>query len=290
MYGDLYMVKMTLGELQSVELAILKDVATFCDTNNIRYYLGGGTLLGAVRHKGFIPWDDDIDISMPRPDYNKFISTYNGYNENYEVKAIEIDGRYWRTFAKVFDKRTCLIEKAIYIEKPGNAVFIDVFPIDGLPDSTIQQIKLFKEQEFLNFLYHSSAWNYTKSHKYEDSDSYFSKLKGWLRTLLKFIAISILRPLPTHKIIRMINENASKISYDEAKFIGAIVDCAHGASREKIAKEIFEPRISFDFAGEKFWGPKGFDVYLSNLYGNYMNMPKEKNRKTHHDYTGYWKE
>ncbi len=146
--------KITLDEMKSLELEMLKDVAAFCDKNHIRYYLSGGTLLGAVRHKGFIPWDDDIDIIMPRPDYMKFVSSYNGSHPLYYVKSIENDPRYWRTFAKVFDSRTFLKEDAIRIDKPGNAVFIDIFPMEGLPPSRMQQYILFKEQEFLNFLYH----------------------------------------------------------------------------------------------------------------------------------------
>lgn len=282
--------ELTIEELKSVELDILKNVADFCDKNNIRYYLGGGTLLGAVRHKGFIPWDDDIDISMPRPDYERFIHLYNGTQPNYMVKSIEIDPEYWRTFAKVFDNRTYLEEKNIRVKKRGNGVFIDVFPIDGLPESKMKRFLLFKTQEFLNFLYHSSAWNYTKSYKFADSASRFSVVKGYIRTALKFLAITILYPLPTHKIIVRINANAARNSYATAKYIGAIVDCAHGASCEMIEKKIFEPRIKFSFEGESFWGPKGYHQYLTNLYGDYMKLPPINRRNTHHDFKAYWNE
>lgn len=280
----------TTEELKKLELAILKNVAEFCDKHQIRYYLGGGTLLGAVRHKGFIPWDDDIDISMPRKDYLRFVQEYNGYHGYYTVRSIETDPEYWRTFAKVFDTRTCLKEDVIRVPKKGNGVFIDVFPIDGIPDSLFLQFLLFKEQEFLNFLYHGSAWNYTKSFKYNDSKSSFARWKGIIRTALKFVAITVLYPLPTRRLVRLINSNASKYAYDDCKYIGAIVDCAHGAACEKMLKENFEPRIQFDFEGEKFWGPKGYKEYLESLYGDYNELPPVENRVTHHDFEAFWKE
>ena len=281
---------LTTEEIKKIEFDILKNVAEFCDKHKIRYYLGGGTLLGAVRHKGFIPWDDDIDISMPRTDYLRFIKEYNGFHRHYTVKAIETNPDYWRTFAKVFDTRTWLKEDVIRVPKKGNGVFIDVFPIDGIPDSRFRQLLLFKEQELLNFLYHGSAWNYTKSFKYKDSKSRLAGLKGTIRTVLKFIAITLLYPLPTNRLIRLINDNASRYRYDECKYIGALVDCAHGASCEKMVKEEFEPRIQFDFEGEKFWGPKGYKEYLTSLYGDYNELPPVENRVTHHDFEAFWKE
>lgn len=279
--------ELTQEELKQVELEILKDVARFCDKNNIRYYLGGGTLLGAVRHQGFIPWDDDIDISMPRPDYERFFKIYNGSNRRYLAKCVETYPDYWRTFGKVFDRRTYLKEDSICLEKKGNGVFIDVFPIDGIPDSRIKQILLGKEQEFLNFLYHGSAWTYTQSHKYDDSIDEFAKLKNIIRTVFKFCAVTFLHPLPTHKLIRIINRNASREKYDSSNMIGAIVDCAHGADCEIIEKAIFEPRIKFNFENEEFWGPKGYDAYLRNLYGNYMILPPKKRQVTHHDFRAF---
>ena len=104
-------------EMKHIQLDILKNVAKFCDENRIRYYLGFGTMLGAVRHKGFIPWDDDIDILMPRPDYLRFVKVFNKSNDRYEVKSIEIDEAYWNTFAKVFDLQTYMEEPRIKV--PG---------------------------------------------------------------------------------------------------------------------------------------------------------------------------
>ncbi len=279
-----------LKDMKKLELNILKDVAEFCDQNNIRYSLGGGTLLGAVRHKGFIPWDDDIDIMMPRPDYMKFVLNYNGFNPRYKVKSIENDGSYWRTFAKVFDLKTQLVEEAIRVEKKDNGVFIDVFPVDGLPHNRMRQMLLFKEQEFLNFLYHGSAWNYTKSFKYNDSKDKLANIKGRVRTVLKFIAISFLYPLPTRKLIKLINNNAMKNSYDEAEEVAAIVDCHYGGERERLPKEAFEKRCKFTFESHEFWGIGVYDLYLSNLYGDYMELPPEDKRVTHHDYIAYWKD
>ena len=281
---------LSIEEIKQIEFNILKDVAKFCDKHQIRYYLSGGTLLGAVRHKGFIPWDDDIDISMPREDYLRFVLAFNGFHEHYEVKSIEIDKKYWRPFAKVFDKRTSLVESFIRIPTPGNAIFIDVFPIDGIPDNEIKQWLFFKEQELLKVLYAGSAYSLKKSHKFDDSVSKFSNIKGRLRTVFKYTAICLFGLLPTYKLISIINKNASKYPYEECKYIGAIVDCAHGASCEKMEKEKYEPRIQFEFEGYKFWGPRGFEEYLTRLYGNYRELPPEERRVTHHDFEAYWKD
>jgi lipopolysaccharide cholinephosphotransferase len=283
------MKEITINEMKKISLDILKDVSKYCDDNNLHYYICGGTLLGAVRHKGFIPWDDDIDILMPRPDYLEFVKSYNGSNKRYIVKSIENSADYWRTFAKVFDLNTYLEEDCIRVPKKDNGVFIDIFPVDGLPKSRIRQAIFFKEQEFLNFLYHGSAWNYTKSFKYADSKDHLAKFKGNLRTLLKYIAITILNPLPTSSLIRLINKNAMRFDYNQANEVAAIVDCHYGGSRERMPRKLFEKQIPFEFEKAYFWGSAAWKLYLRNMYGNFMELPPLKNRVTHHDFKAYWK-
>lgn len=283
------MKELTVEELKAVELAILKTVAEFCDKHGLRYYLCGGTLLGAVRHKGFIPWDDDIDILMPRPDYMHFVRMFNGTCPFYIVKSIENDATYWRTFAKVFDLRTFLKENAIRMVKKDNGAFIDIFPVDGLPARRWRQWLLFKEQEFLNFLYHGSAWNYTRSFKYDDSQKKYSRIKGRIRTVLKFIAITFLHPLPTYRLIRLINKNAMRNPYENSEEVAAIVDCHYGGAKERMPKELFEIREPIVFEKQQFWISGAWQLYLRNLYGDYMALPPEEKRVTHHDFKVYWR-
>lgn len=124
------MKELTLRELQNEELNILKDVHSFCKKNNIRYSLYGGTLIGALRHKGFIPWDDDIDIIMPRPDYDRFCKNYKSVN--YKVADMHSEKSFMLAFARVYDdKRTTSISTYPWISKDVG-VWIDVFPADGL--------------------------------------------------------------------------------------------------------------------------------------------------------------
>ena len=115
-------------EMKHIQLDILKNVAKFCDENRIRYYLGFGTMLGAVRHKGFIPWDDDIDILMPRPDYLRFVKVFNKSNDRYEVKSIEIDEAYWNTFAKVLICRHIWKNHVSHFPKNIDVLILIFFP------------------------------------------------------------------------------------------------------------------------------------------------------------------
>ena len=104
------------------------------------------------------------------------------------------------------------------------------------------------------------------------------------------MAITVLYPLPTTKLIEIINRNAAKIPYETAKEVAAIVDCHYGGAKEKMPRDLFEKRIKFDFERYQFWGTQAYELYLTNLYGNYMELPPEDRRVTHHDFTAYWKQ
>lgn len=124
-----------IDELKFISYNILKFVADFCEINNIKYYLFAGTLLGAIRHEGFIPWDDDIDIAIPRDDYEKFIIEFDRNNDvNYKVLSIENSNKYYLPYAKVIDNRTLLFEDGK--ESMPIGVFIDIFPLDSIPDKS----------------------------------------------------------------------------------------------------------------------------------------------------------
>ena len=140
-------------EIKQIELDILKDVAKFCDAHGLRYFLSDGTLLGAVRHKGFIPWDDDIDIMMPYKDYQQFVKGY--FHEYYYVNSIEKDLSYPLLFAKVFDKRTCC--NMVGDDSPH--VWIDIFPLMGLPANKLLKKNIYK-LFFMSSLYLAEYYYY----------------------------------------------------------------------------------------------------------------------------------
>ena len=141
------MKEMTHKEVKQLQLDILSSVHDFCDSNGLRYSLAGGTLLGAVRHKGFIPWDDDIDILMPRPDYELFIQKYQ--KEHHVVQNYITDKGYFFLFTKIYDDRTTIIE-----DRTKTGVCIDVFPVDGLPNKeNSEKDTFFFLFIILNYLY-----------------------------------------------------------------------------------------------------------------------------------------
>ena len=127
------MKRVTPEELKTIQLDLLQKTADFCEQNGLRYFLCGGTLLGAIRHKGYIPWDDDIDIAMPRPDYDRFCMTFNQPNSVYRVKSLFTHPNYICAFAKVYDNRTLL--KELHYKGIHFGVYIDILPVDGVKDS-----------------------------------------------------------------------------------------------------------------------------------------------------------
>ena len=219
---------------------------------------------------------------MPRPDYLRFVKVFNKSNDRYEVKSIEIDEAYWNTFAKVFDLQTYMEEPRITVPEKYRCINIDIFPLDGMPKENLRKKIHLKFQEFLITLYRGSNFNYTVSRKYVDSKGKLAKLKGWLRTGMKFIAITVFHILPTQLLIRHINKNAAKYAFDTAEYVDeAVCD----ALDRNIKREDFIHADEYVFEDGVFKGTRQYDMYLNHIYGDYMELPPENRRVSHHDFT-----
>lgn len=264
--------RINVEEMKKIQLDILADVAKYCDEHDISYFLSGGTMLGAVRHKGFIPWDDDIDINMPRQDYNRFISEYK--NKNYFVRSWDLDDKFLCTYAKVEDTRTRLIENSDWGREIG--VNIDVFPVDGLPDNEKKVKNRVKKMKMM--------WGLVVCATVKDISR---------RRTIKKIEISIMKLF--YKIFRTESffvgkavREAQKYPFDYSNKVAVLV-WGYG-DKEVISRTTATEYIKVPFEEYMFNIPKQYDEYLSNLYGDYMQLPPESERVYKHDAEAYWKE
>lgn len=280
--------EISIEEVKEIQLRILIDVQKFCIHNNLRYYLAGGTLLGAIRHKGFIPWDDDIDIIMPRKDYMIFNKMYNYKNDRYKVHSVFNDNEWGSTFAVVEDVRT----KKIYDDFNNSydiGVCIDVFPTDGSPNNLFERRIYWNILNFFSRIAILSVQKFKVSRHYVDRETVCGELKTYLRTVIKFLAIPIARLTKTINLNLLINKIAMKFDVDESKYIGVSTfphygykECVEATGFLKIEKRMFE--------GELFNTPYNYDEYLSNLYGDYMKIPPKEKQVSHHNFKAYWKD
>ncbi|HOZ54116.1 MAG TPA: LicD family protein [Bacilli bacterium] len=270
------MKKMSLEEIKKIELDMLKYLKKICDDNKLTYFLCGGTLLGAIRHQGFIPWDDDIDILMPQEDYIKLFEIFKN-NINYDILTPYNSKDYYYFFSKIVDKRTVLNEIGLPKIK-GMGVYIDIFPLYGLsknnPEDFMNNVKL----EFQNFVF--SKW------KLYYADEIF--LKRLFKMIIYFPKYLFLSKTNWHvrkeRILKMIEKYSfkysEKIAFPLAKY----------GLKEILGKKVYSKTVNVKFEDEYFSAPIGYDEYLSNLYGDYMKLPPVEKRKTHHHFDAYWKE
>ena len=167
-----------IEELKSLQVDILKKIHSFCEEKNLRYFIAYGSLIGAIRHKGYIPWDDDIDIVMPRKDYDLFINSFNGNVDNLHVLCPENTPSYYTPYANVCDKRTILDEFHLTHFGIDVGVKIDVFPLDNVPEDSCQYKHLIDKMRRLNSII------LTKREKLYDLDSLWDKVKHCIKILL----------------------------------------------------------------------------------------------------------
>ena len=259
--------ELSLEEKKKILVSILSEVHNFCDENNLKYFLTGGTLIGAVRHKGFIPWDDDIDIYMPRNDYEKFLCEFNKESKRYQVISLKTDG-YYLPFGKVIDTKTVLIENVDSDYKMG--IYLDIFPLDNLSSNYNEALSLYKAVSFYRKLL---------AIKNAASDS---KRKPYMNFLLK-VGKVVIMPVSRKWILCQIDMLSQKYREDtSSQYIGAICAAFYG-EKEILRSDWFTERCLLEFEGGKFWAPKDYDAFLTQLYGDYTQLPPEEKRVTHHD-------
>lgn len=259
-------------EMKKIELNILTYFTEVCEENNLRYYLGGGTLLGAVRHKGFIPWDDDIDVMMPRPDFQKLLSLSIN-NENYNIIKPGTAGYYYN-FAKLVDTRTILEEKGIK-RIDGLGVYIDIFPLDGMPETPDARKKRFKELNSIRKRINNTCLLRPKFHR--NPFAYLNACRIYNSN--KNIDLSSLQ--------KKYLDSALKNSFDDSEFVFA-AGGAYGA-RDIFPGKWFEKEIELQFENLSVKAFNGYDFYLTQLYGDYMTLPPEDKRVTPHHSIVYFK-
>ncbi|EOU1217679.1 LicD family protein [Clostridium perfringens] len=255
-----------LKKIQKIELDILNEVVKVCEENNIRYQLCGGTLLGAIRHKGFIPWDDDIDIAMPRKDFDKFLNiAQEKLAKNIEVFSYKSNKVYPFIFAKVCNIETRVVEN--YLKSSGYevGVFIDIFPMDGVPNNRfIREIHLKKINFYEKVLILS----------YLDEDYFEEK---WKKIIIKIGHKLVNR----NKIHQKIQNLLRKYSFENSRMI--TTDIGKKRKEKLMPREVFND-TEVIFENLEFKAPSGYEYYLECMYGDYMKIPPEDQRIQHGDY------
>ncbi|MDO5760581.1 MAG: LicD family protein [Bacteroidota bacterium] len=256
--------KISVSELRLLQIQILDKVCEFCKSNNIRISLGYGTLLGAVRHKGYIPWDDDIDILMPYPDYKKFLSTFASFDKNLNVQSMDNDDRYRFTFAKVYDNRTILKEKTIL-----TGVYIDIYPVIGFP----------KKEEFESFVNEFRAlYRPLKKMTFRYNLNIFQRL---------LIKIKQLYKPSRQQIVARIEDIYERYPFDGAEYGGVIP--YNFTYKRYLKANIFRDYSTLTFEGKEYPVIKDYDTYLKSTYGDYMQLPPKEKQVSKHIFKAYWK-
>lgn len=270
--------EINLEELKKIQFNILIEFDKVCREKGFRYSLGGGTLLGAVRHKGYIPWDDDIDVMMPRPDYNRFVN-YCLINElPFKIVCWESNQSCVDLSARIYDPNTILNETNMAKGMADIGVNIDIFPIDGLGNTYRQAQKTFKSTSFKRNMLVAAQWK-----KFQRS-----KTHAWCYEPIRFIAFLFSRLINKKRTFKKILRKYEKIDFDEVSYAAAV----GGSYREKeiLPKEVFTEYIELPFEDFHFKAIAQYDKYLSSIYGDYMKLPPEEKRISHHTFKAYYKE
>lgn len=251
-----------LKKMQEIELDILEEVHDLCQKSGITYYLGYGTMLGAVRHGGFIPWDDDIDILMPRDDYEQFLKVAEKkLPEGYVIKHPGNTKPYLYDFAKVEDSRTKIIETTYSYMNIDAGIYIDIFPLDGAPNNVFQRKIHMRHIEF---------WQQLLAMYYSDS----SKKRNFLKRSIIYIVKNI---FDQDTLNRRITKNMRKYSFSKSSYVGY----HEGKINELTHKKYVGDPIKIKFENKEFYGVEKPHEYLTEIYGDYMKLPEEKERVAH---------
>lgn len=264
------MKELSIEEVKAIQLDILCHFDSCCKRNNICYWIDSGTLLGAVRHKGYIPWDDDIDTGMLRPDYEKLIRTFNQDNERYKFVSLETDESFYLPHGKVLDTRTVLYEGDS--DEIRTCVNIDVFVYDNAPENDYLVKLMYDLRDFYrNAYYAANGWTALKGSRWKRAIGAlylkYAKTRG-----------------KAYFIRKMIN-NSRRYAHKTTERVGNFTSFM----RFTCDRHVFDEFETKEFEGHIFPVPAGYDLWLRSFYGDYMQLPPLEKRVSHHRFRAYTK-
>lgn len=255
---------MVNSEYRSFLLKVLNEFHFFCEENNLQYYLIGGGLIGTLRHGGFIPWDDDIDVAMPRADYDRFISLRNTVGNKYSVLVPNIDTKYGNTMTRMFSKEYKVREN--FLKSFTIGPWIDIFPLDNTFDNRFLRLLHFRSVYLVKILLASKLGGVN--------------VEGNAKAKVKLLLFYMLKVVPRSSLFWLFKK-LIQLKKKPAYYCGNLM----GRWREKeiIPAEELKYRKLYPFSGIEVYSFKNHDEWLVRVYGDYMQLPKKEDRVPDHN-------
>lgn len=265
-----------IRKVQEVELEMLVAFDEICKKHDLPYQLYGGTLLGAIRHQGFIPWDDDIDVCMLRKDYEVFINVASKeLNSTYFLQTYKTDENFFNSYAKIRKNKTLLVEDDTADIDMHKGIFIDVFPLDNV------KYKSWQGELQRKTIFYLQVINQTKLKKtcYKEKNVIKKNIMLFFHYLLKI--------LPNHFIDKIIDKLSIIYNGKETQYMSDFGTSSHSVMYHNfiIDRDEFDDSIPGNFESHSFPIPRNFDSILTRNYGDYMSLPPEDKRISHHGIT-----